>query len=277
MTATRHIPRPEHQHIVMFSGGAGSWATGKLVAERYGTDNLILLFADTLIEDEDLYRFLPEAAENIGGQLVVTAEGRTPWQVFKDHKFLGNHRIDPCSKSLKRDHLRKWLEENCIPEYTTVYLGIDWIEEHRFIKAQKYWDPWTCESPLIEHIELDKDSILKWLDSEGIDLPRLYKMGMPHNNCGGGCVKAGQAHFRRLLEQFPERYREWEEHEEDVRQHIGKDVAILTDRSGGNSGAKRKPMTLAQFRQRLGVDWNDCDGDEWGGCGCFSPTMYDDE
>ena len=50
------------QHVVMFSGGAGSWMTAKRVAEKHGTDNLILLFADTLIEDEDLYRFLDEAA-----------------------------------------------------------------------------------------------------------------------------------------------------------------------------------------------------------------------
>jgi len=83
-------PRPfgtkPYQHVVMFSGGAGSWATAKLVAERHGTDGLTLLFADTKIEDEDTYRFLHEAAANVGGELVVTAEGRTPWEVFKDRR-----------------------------------------------------------------------------------------------------------------------------------------------------------------------------------------------
>lgn len=36
-----------HSHVVMFSGGAGSWATAKRVAERHGTEGLVLLFADT--------------------------------------------------------------------------------------------------------------------------------------------------------------------------------------------------------------------------------------
>ena len=48
-------------HLVMFSGGAGSWAAAKRVAERHGTENLYLIFADTLIEDEDLYRFIDDA------------------------------------------------------------------------------------------------------------------------------------------------------------------------------------------------------------------------
>src|ERR1017187_4012260 len=89
-------------HVVLFSGGLGSWATAKRVADKHGTDNLILLFCDTRIEDPDLYRFLPEAAANVGGRLVILNEGRTVWEGFRDVKFLGNARIDPCSRILKR-------------------------------------------------------------------------------------------------------------------------------------------------------------------------------
>jgi len=49
----------------MFSGGVASWCAAKLVSDRYGIDNLILLFADTLIEDQDCYRFILEGAANI--------------------------------------------------------------------------------------------------------------------------------------------------------------------------------------------------------------------
>lgn len=262
--------RVRRQHVVMYSGGAGSWATAKLVAEKYGTEHLTLLFADTLIEDEDLYRFLHDGAANIGGKLVITAEGRTPWQVFEDVRFLGNHRLDPCSRVLKREHLREWLEQHCDPAHTTVYIGIDWTEEHRFIKAQGYWTPWKCESPLIERTELDKDTILKWLESEGIEPPRLYAMGFPHNNCGGGCIKAGQAHFKLLLEKMPERYAEWEAGERGMRELLDRDVAILTDRSGGRGGAARRPMSLEEFRTKL-MNNDEVDTTEWGGCGCFSP------
>ncbi len=46
------------------------------VAAAYGVADLVLLFADTLIEDEDLYRFADQAAANIGAPLIRIAEGR---------------------------------------------------------------------------------------------------------------------------------------------------------------------------------------------------------
>jgi len=55
------------KHVVMFSGGIGSWVTAKRVAEKYGTSDLILVFADTLTEDPDLYRFIVEGAANVFG------------------------------------------------------------------------------------------------------------------------------------------------------------------------------------------------------------------
>jgi len=54
-------------HVVQYSGGAGSWAAAMRVAEQHGTDGLTLLFEDTLIEDQDTYRFLIEAAAVVYG------------------------------------------------------------------------------------------------------------------------------------------------------------------------------------------------------------------
>lgn len=45
------------QHVVMYSGGIGSWAAAKQVVQQAGAENMVLLWADTKIEDEDLYRF----------------------------------------------------------------------------------------------------------------------------------------------------------------------------------------------------------------------------
>ena len=118
-----------HLRVVNFSGGIGSWAAARRVVERHGIEGLTLLFADVRKEDEDLYRFLPEAAADIGVPVTVIGDGRTIWQVFKDERYLGNTRVDPCSKLLKRQQLDRWREENCNPENTTVYIGIDWTEE----------------------------------------------------------------------------------------------------------------------------------------------------
>lgn len=119
------------RHIVMFSGGVGSWAAAKRVAKEHGTGAMTLLFADTLIEDVDLYRFLDQAAANVGAPLVRIADGRTPWDVFRDERFLGNARVGLCSRILKQQQVDAWLDVHCVPGKTIVYVGLDWMEGHR--------------------------------------------------------------------------------------------------------------------------------------------------
>lgn len=262
--------------VVQFSGGVGSWAAAKRTVERFGAENTTLLFADTLIEDEDLYRFLDEAVADIGAQFIRIADGRTPWQVFRDVRFIGNTRADPCSMILKRDLLRKWIENHCDPYDTTIVLGIDWTEIHRFERAVPRWAPWTLWAPLCEEPYIDKPDVLAQLRDAGIEPPRLYALGFPHNNCGGFCVKAGRAQFALLLDKMPERYAQHEAEEEVTRVHIGTYASVLRDRSKAGIAAyeaefgeivgqkdKTAPLTLRKFREKLEYDPND-----WGGCGC---------
>ena len=137
--------------IVMFSGGVGSWGAARRTIERHGPENVTLLFADTLIEDEDLYRYLDETAAQARLQpLVRLEEGRDPWEVFHDKRFLGNSRIDPCSRILKRELMRKWMNANYTPETAIAVLGFDWSEVHRFERAKGPWEPWTIEAPLCD-------------------------------------------------------------------------------------------------------------------------------
>lgn len=253
-------------HVVMFSGGAGSWATALRVKEQYGSENLYLLFADTLMEDEDLYRFLDEAASHVGGKLIKIAEGRNPWKVFFDSRYLGNSRIDPCSRILKREFLRKYIDANYNSEEDIIYLGIDWTEIHRYEKAIPYWSPWTVKAPLCDSPYITKSEILEKLRNEGIDPPRLYSMGFPHNNCGGFCIKAGISHFSLLLEKLPEVYKYHEDKEQEIRKYLGKNISILKDRRNKET----KPLTLKTLRERIEKEQEEIDKDDWGGCGCFS-------
>lgn len=262
------------KHVVFYSGGIGSWATAKRVAERHGTDNLYLVFADVkgnnpdphVGEDEDTYRFIEESAANVGGTLVTVSDGRDIWQVFKDDKFLGNSRLANCSKFLKQKPSREWLDANCDPRYSFVYVGIDWTEMHRLPAIEKAYLPYRAEAPLTEPPYMDKQAMIDWCRAEGVEPPRAYAQGYAHNNCGGGCVRAGQGQFKKLLELNPERYKVWEEKEQELRRHLGKDVAILRDRRGGKS----TPLTLSRFRERNEDNQLTLlDVDDIGGCGCF--------
>lgn len=258
-------------HLIFYSGGLSSWATAKRVAEKHGTKNLKMLFTDTLIEDEDLYRFLDESALNVGGELIKIADGRTPWEVFKDVRLLGNSRLDPCSRILKREIATKWVKENYPdPESVVLYIGMNWDEEHRYTRSAQFWKPYQVKSPLLEPPYLCKDDMIEWCNKEGVKHPRLYDMGYSHNNCGGFCVKSGVSQFRLLLKTMPDRYKEHEEKEEEMRKFLDKDVTILRYQEDN----KRKKITLKQLRE-----WDDkqCQlFDDWGGCGCFS-TFDDDE
>lgn len=253
------------RRVVMFSSGAGSWAAARRVADEHGTDNLILLFADVLGEDEDNYRFLHEAAADIGGQLVTVTEGRTIWEVFRDNRFLGNTRLANCSKFLKQQPARDWLDANCDPADTTVYVGIDWTEMHRLPAIERSYLPYVARAPLTEKPYLNRDQVLGMLRRRGIAPPRLYGMGFAHANCGGGCVRAGQGQFAVLLKQMPERFAEWERNEQELRDHLGKDVSILRDRTGGQV----VPLTLTAFRERAEAKPEQIDLFDIGGCGCF--------
>lgn len=75
-------------HVVQYSGGIGSWAATQRVIAEHGAEDLVLLFADTRAEDDDLYRFLRDSAAQIGVPVTVVADGRTPFQLFRDQRFL---------------------------------------------------------------------------------------------------------------------------------------------------------------------------------------------
>lgn len=215
----------KENHVVFFSGGLGSYATALRVIEKHGTDNLSLLFTDTLIEDQDLYRFiietaghffntdkdkvakLAERALNIAKteedqhkrkdeleqlrldsnetipQLIWLSDHKDPWDIFFHQKYLGNSRIAQCSHLIKQVLSKKYIKKNFDPENTTLYLGIDWTEEHRTKAPTKNWLPYKVEFPMCEEPYVNKIDIVKELVKANIDVPRLYAMNFAHNNC----------------------------------------------------------------------------------------------
>lgn len=260
-------------HVVMFSSGAGSWAAARRVADEHGTDRLTLLFTDVLGEDADNYRFLTEAAADIGGTLVRLVEGRTIWQVFRDRRFLGNTRHTNCSAVLKQQPARAWLREHRDPADTVVYLGIDWTEQHRLPAVIRSYAPFRVDCPLTRPPYADRAQTLAQLRRRGIEPPRLYALGFAHANCGGGCVRAGQGQFLQLLRVLPERFAEWETNEQELRDHLNADVTILRDRTGGDT----RPMTLRELRERAQAGDEQLDLFDLGGCGCFTADDQEDQ
>ena len=248
----------------MFSGGVASYAVARRVAAKENKRDIVLLFADTKIEDQDLYRFLHDAENRLGVAITRIVEGRDPWQVFNDEGMIGNTRADLCSRILKREPLRHWLETHCEPDLTIVYLGYDGNEGHRLESSERFWAPWAVRAPLIGEFVF-REQIFEELVEDGIAPPRLYRMGFAHNNCGGFCIKAGHGAFAALLRELPDRYEHHAAQERSFRSRTRKDVSILRDRVGGST----KPFTLDALRERIERQPELLDVFDIGGCGCM--------
>jgi hypothetical protein len=252
------------EHIISFSGGMGSFAEAVSCVEKFGKENVVTLFSDTLIEDKDLYRFMGECNEYLGCRHIIIKDGRTPFEVFKDVKFMGNTRIDPCSRILKRDLLSKFIKTNWKPSEAEIHLGIDYSEEHRLRRVQERMVPYVYRSTLVEEGKIvPKDFSIKY----GIAPPRLYSLGLGHNNCGGFCVKAGLGHYKKLLEGDRDQYLYFENQEKLVYENVPNAKPFLRK----NIGNTKHYMTLFEYREMLEKDKEFLSEDEkmeFGGCGC---------
>lgn len=251
------------KRIVSLSGGIGSYITAKRVFAKYPKNEIELVFCDTLYEDGDLYRFLEDIEKKFDTKIIRLCVGITPLELAFAKKFLWNSRIASCSVELKSKPFREYLKT--IDDDIIIYMGIDWSEQHRCEKITKNYAPYKVEYPLCEPPYLFKQEFLNELDQDGIKQPRLYQIGLTHNNCGGRCVKAGIGHYKILLEKDKNRYLELENMEQAFRLKYGKDVSIL--KRGGNV------FTLKELRQiietapkQLTID----DYLDFGGCSCFS-------
>lgn len=251
--------------VVQFSTGVGSAEVARREVERFGPADVLLLTADTRVEDPDNWRFAHEVVDTLGSvRWVVLADGRTPMQVGRDERVVPNNRMAVCSRVLKRELLRRWITQHCNPDSDEIVLGFDWTEEHRLARAAPHWAPFVVEAPLCVPPYLTKAQLLDQWRSAGIEPPRLYAAGFSHANCYGACVRGGQAQWERLLRTNPTVYRRWENDEQHLRETLGKDVSILRDRTGGSV----TPLTLRSFRDRLEAQPSLFDADDEGACGC---------
>jgi hypothetical protein len=254
--------------VMSFSGGMCSYFAARQLIDRHGTKDVTLLFADTLIEHHDLYRFLIDASADLGVPITRIADGRTPWGVFWDHHSMGNTRMDMCSEELKRDLLDRWCNENCDRRDTVRCVGLSYGERKRYVRFREKMRSkgWRVQAPAMGPMAATKADMMAFMRGRGLEPSDSYDEGFAHDNCGGFCIKQGQKGFINLLTKRPEVFAFHEAKEQEFRAHFGKDVSILRDRTGGTT----KPLTLRVLRERVEQreigKLNFCD--EGAACGC---------
>lgn len=221
-----------------------------------------VVFADTLIEDPDLYRFNDDLAKIIDVPITVLRDGRDPYQVFIDQKYIGNSRTAPCSQILKTQQVKNYIGDRDV----TLILGMGLSETERLNRAKQAWSPVKVDSLLIQYRIHTREQQEEILSKYNLEIPRLYKMGFPHNNCGGFCVRAGLRQFATLYEKLPETYMYHENKLNETLAQIPKGKPFLKDRNGGET----KYITLTEFRELYSEGrFKKVSPFDYQGCGCF--------
>ncbi len=213
------------RNIICLSGGlASAWVA-------YWARNLpdvVYYFNDTKWEHPDLYRFLDDLERVLGISITRDSDGRSPEEVFYDERHLANNRVPLCSKILKAQRLQQFVQPGDI-----CHFGIDETEAHRAIRIKEVYAPLgvECRFPLIETGTTKAQVRGLILGDLAIVEPELYRMGFTHNNCGGGCVRAGRRQWALLLEKQPATFAERERVESDLAVYLGRRATYMKDES----------------------------------------------
>lgn len=223
---TNQLPAQELKVIVSLSSGASSAVAASRAIEKYGRERVELVFADTLWEDDDNYRFLDDLARHFQMPLTRLVSGLTPLDDAENEHIIPNQKLAKCSDHLKVDVIRDYVRQYQAAGYLVVMvIGYDWKDQRprankplgRIPGPVKAWGSMgvMVEYPLLKTpVVADSNAVVR---SWGIKPPRMYAQGYSHANCGGRCVKQGRGDWRRTLINYPSRFLEVEAWERETR------------------------------------------------------------
>lgn len=267
--------RTEDADLYRFLIEGAAHLTGRLTDEVRGLARRALSLPEPW-DDEAARRegiaSLQRDTREVVPELRWLADGRDLWQLARDERLVPNSRMDKCSQKLKRERGDRFVKGNFTPETAVLYFGIDHTEPARFLGdarrpgIRRLWEPWRVEAPLLDPPHLAKCDMLLEVERDGIDPPRLYDEGFPHNNCGGFCVKSGHAQFLALLKHKPQTFAYHAAKEQEMREYLGKDVSVMKDRRGGTL----RPLPMLEFQRQVESGERTVNPRDWGkGCECF--------
>lgn len=174
---------------VWFSCGAASAVAAKKTIEIYGnTHDIRILNNPVKEEDVDNYRFLKEVEQWLKVKIEFVSNPNfydcSAVSVWEKRRYMSGTKGAPCTLELKKRARQMWEEKNLVDWHV---LGFTYDEKKRhenFIKNER-----ENLLPVLIDEKITKQMCFEIIQSVGIDLPRIYKLGYPNANCIG-CAKA---------------------------------------------------------------------------------------
>lgn len=191
----------EGRVLAWFSCGAASAVAAKLACEKHG-DRCIPVYCNTLSEEHpDNQRFISDVERWIGRKITIIGSGESPTQVFARTGYMSGPSGARCTTELKK--LPRLAFAN--PEDVHVF-GFTADEEKRIVDFQRR-NPELFLEWVLRDKNITKQDCYQILSDAGIQLPAMYLMGYPHNNCIG-CVKAtSPGYWNKVRVDFPDLFK----------------------------------------------------------------------
>jgi len=229
----------KHKDIVCWwSGGITSAVACKKAIDIYGLDRCIFIFLGTGNEDPDTYRFKKDCESWYGAKIHTLTQIGKKWKSIQDiweHYLTLNSATGAiCSSELKRDVRLKFEKQY---KYTHQVFGFD-LDEAKRVKSLFYNHPQAKPIFPLLMFGLLKKECIKIVQEAGIEPPRMYQLGFKNNNCfQTGCIQGGIGYWKKMKEEFPEKFNAMADMEHRLTDEKGKPVTMLKDQS---EYAKRK-------------------------------------
>ncbi len=231
------------RYVSNFSCGAASAVATKLtVAEQA---DVLIINAFLIEEHEDNRRFAADCERWFGQPITILRDekyGASTLEVWRQKRFIKGKDGAPCSKALKRDVLSGWTFP-LLGEVTVI--GFTSEEQDRAHELEEFFPQERFSFPLIAH-GLSKSDCQAIVARAGIELPLMYRMGYENANCIG-CPKGGQNYWQAIREDFPERFVQIS----NLQQELGEGAYFLRFRSGPRKGDRMSLLELPGGRGNM--------------------------
>jgi 3'-phosphoadenosine 5'-phosphosulfate sulfotransferase (PAPS reductase)/FAD synthetase len=223
-------------NILWFSAGATSAVACKLAIKKFGKDNVKIIYFHIDTAHPDNFRFIEDCENwfNVKIDIESSKKYKNQFDVIKKTKFINSPQGARCTYELKRkvrEHITNYLD------FDTQVFGFEYTEKeiNRSKRLSKDLNPYF---PLIEN-KLTKSNCLYILKQAGIELPMMYRLGYPNNNCIG-CVKGGMGYWNKIRLDFPDIFEKMAITEREISNTCLKDDSglIYLDELDSNRGRK---------------------------------------
>jgi 3'-phosphoadenosine 5'-phosphosulfate sulfotransferase (PAPS reductase)/FAD synthetase len=204
--------------ISWFSCGAASAYATYLANQKYSGD-LEVVYCRVAEEHPDNLKFLKQFEEKTKIPVKIIGDSKhdySIYNVFLSRKFIKGQTGAPCTSVLKKDVRKKYQKPDDIQIF-----GYTIDEQHRADRFIDSNNEVQTDFILIDK-ELTKQDCMVWFESMGFDMPTMYKLGYPNNNCVG-CVKGGMGYWNAIRVDFPEAFERMAKLERQLGHALNKD------------------------------------------------------